>query len=639
MIIFKFAFKSVFKSKSKKISLALVLFFFIVLSVCNFFCDQSWDITKNKQNSLSSASFELFEKIQEPIKISLFASLSASGNLPKVEKLMRKNIEFLQKYANASKDKIQLEILNVEKFSDLENQAIKLGFIGLNTDEIYQKIYFAWCLEFAKNSYCLPNSKKTTGAYSLTDLLQKGEKNLEYQLAEDILAILNTKKLKLGVLSAIDFLPSFNFQTAQKIPANPAYFALNKKFEIIDLSIDPQAPVDFLLVIGLNFLPYEDFLLAQKLIEKNLPTILILDSQQLDRQVQNFSQNKNLADFLQNFGILWHSSQMQDFSASQEVITNFGDLSISPDFILLKKDNFASSPILKNLNSILVATSSSFSFVENPNYKFTSLIKFSQSAKFKNFANIENSNSASTPNSEKLSASQGFKNTKYLAGILETDNSKAADLDLKPEIRLALIGDADFLNPSFWLRKNSASSASEYLLSYSNIFRDNLFFVQNLLDFFAEDNILLNLRNKEKLFLPFAKLEEIRKKAREKYFSKIQKLELKLQKIELQLGLLNREILQKNINRTDGNLDFENIEITQIQSKQNRLLEERERVANEFLQLREKMQESEKNLKNRVEFFMVYFTPLILSGALVIFWIIWFFWQKGLCAFLNLCKK
>lgn len=625
-------------SRSKILSLSAVLLFLLALICCKLFCNLNFDLSKNKQNSLNSATFELFSEIQQPVKIVIYVSLSAASNSPKLEKFVFKTLDFLQKYAKASQNKINIQILDTQKFSQFENQAMDFGFIGLNTDRIFEKIYLAWQIKFDENSQNLQkvngaytenlqNSQKVNGAYVLRDLLVSGDANLEYQLAEDILQLLKkqkqeqTQKPKLGIISGIDFLPSFNFQTGKKTAPNPAYFALSKKYELVDLSIDAQAPFDFLLAISPNFLPSQDFAIVENSLELGVPTILILDKQNAQRlnfvDQNQTANNQNIADFLRKFGLVWNfANSVQDDSASNLVISNYGDLSLNSDLVQLHKNNFVEHSTLKNLNSILVATSTSFDFLQNShtkNYEFLPLIEFSKNAKFVNLDEAfldETSKQTQTP--------------KYFAGILQTNNKGLDELDLKPETRMALIGDSDFLNSNLWLKNSQNSSLSANGFLYANLWQDNLFFLENLLDFFSEDKILLALRKQQQAPLPFAKLEKIRSQAKQKYANILKKYENQINKIDAELIKLNISLneLTEKIEKTDLSADERLFASSQIAEQKAQLLETRQEVAKNLLQTTALMQEQENKLKFWIEFFMVYFAPLLISGAYVLVWII-----------------
>lgn len=634
-------------SRSKILSLSAVLLFLLALICCKLFCNLNFDLSKNKQNSLNSATFELFSEIQQPVKIVLYVSLSAASNSPKLEKFVFKTLDFLQKYAKASQNKINIQILDTQKFSQFENQAMDFGFIGLNTDRIFEKIYLAWQIKFDENSQNLQkangaytenlqnlqkvndaytenlqNSQKVKGAYVLRDLLISGDANLEYQLAEDILQLLKkqkqTQKPKLGIISGIDFLPSFNFQTGKKTAPNPAYFALSKKYELVDLSIDAQAPFDFLLAISPNFLPSQDFAIVENSLELGVPTILILDKQNAQRlnfvDQNQTANNQNIADFLHKFGLVWNfANSVQDDSASNLVISNYGDLSLNSDLVQLHKNNFVEHSTLKNLNSILVATSTSFDFLQNShtkNYEFLPLIEFSKNAKFVNLDEAfldETSKQTQTP--------------KYFAGILQTNNTNIDELDLKPETRMALIGDSDFLNSNLWLKNSQNSSLSANGFLYANLWQDNLFFLENLLDFFSEDKILLALRKQQQAPLPFAKLEKIRSQAKQKYANILKRYENQINKIDAELIKLNIS-LNELTEKTDLLADEKLFASSQIAEQKAQLLETRQEVSKNLLQTTALMQEQENKLKFWIEFFMVYFAPLLISGAYVLVWII-----------------
>lgn len=615
--------------RSKILALIWIFILLLALIVAKTSVNLSWDITKNAQNSLAQTSKELFKKLNKPLDLTLYASLSASGNSPKLQKLIYKNIAFIQAYARASYGTINLKILDVKKFSKTETKLIDLGFKGLNTNKIFEKIYFGWRLEF---------SDKANGAYIARDLLASGDKNLEYQLAEDIQILTSTKKLKLGILAGVDFLPSFDFQTGRRTPPNPLYFSLDRRFELIDLTLEPQAPVDLLLALGVNFLPIEDIELAQNLIEGGTPTILALDIKNEQKLAFN-ENNLNMQEFLQKFGILWdYKNLVKDASSSEQVITKFGDLSLSSDFILLRSHNFSTSPLLKKLSSILLATASNFSFKQNKNYNFIPLLSFSENAELLSATQVSTDTSLNINNPDKklgkkINKSEAiFTNNQAqtFAGILITDNSKVAELNLKPEIRLALIGDTDFINPHLWLKGaqnlNLSSSADFYM---NRVWQDNIFFLENLIDYFAQNTSLISVRNKHKAPLPFARLEKIRSQAKLTHLENIKKLESTMQKIDTELTYIAQNLTS---------LDYESVQ--NLTDKKSALVHKRQTTANKLLVKMQLMQEPENQLKAILEFFMVFLAPLIVTGAFALFRILlWLQEQKTGDAFLKQRKK
>lgn len=587
--------------RSKILSIIGVFIFLVALIIAKTSANLSWDISKNGQNSLTKASLKLFESLKKPLNLNLYVSLSSSGDSPKLQKLIYKNIVFLQAYARASGGLINLKVLNVKKFGEIESKLIDWGFKGLNTNKIFEKIYFGWRLEF---------THKDSGAYILRDLLTSGDKNLEYQLAEDIQTLTNTKKLKIGVLAGIDFLPSFDFQTGRKIPPNPLYFSLDRRFELIDLTLEPQAPVDLLLALGMNFLPIEDIELAQNLIEAGIPTILALDIKN-DQKLAFNENNLNMQDFLKKFGILWdYQKLVKDASSSEQVITKFGDLSLSSELILLSAQNFSTHNLLKNIKSILTATASSFSFNNNINYKFSPLVFFSENAELLSatqvLPNADLSFNKQDTNLHKEPKQATLAQT--FAGILTTDNSKVAGLELKPEIRLALIGDTDFINPNFWLKAmpnlGSSATGSFYI---NKSWQDNIFFLENLIDSFAHNKTLVSVRNKHKAPLPFARLEKVRSQSKLIHLEAIKKLEADMQKIEIELADLSQSSAELTSELSP-----------KLAEKKSALLKSRQKTAKNLVDKMQLMQESELALKSKLEFFMVFLAPLIITGAFIL---------------------
>src|SRR5665213_4056538 len=107
--------------------LAAALFLAISSLSARLFPSASLDLTDQGLYTLSSGTKNILSRIQEPITLKFYYSKRLGEVAPSYGVFADRVRALLQRYADLSKGKIHLEILNPTPFSELEDQATAAG--------------------------------------------------------------------------------------------------------------------------------------------------------------------------------------------------------------------------------------------------------------------------------------------------------------------------------------------------------------------------------------------------------------------------------------------------------------------------------------------------------------------------------
>lgn len=179
-----------------------ILFILINMLSGNLLKGSRIDLTENRLYTLSQGTLNIVQSIQEPITLHYFFSDQASKDIPQLRTYANRVQELLQEYAQLSKGKIALNVVDPVAYSEEEDQATEFGLQGVPTGPAGESVYFG-----------LAGSNSVGETEIIAFFQPNKEQFLEYDVSKLIYTLINTQKPVVGLLSRVPMFSSFDMET------------------------------------------------------------------------------------------------------------------------------------------------------------------------------------------------------------------------------------------------------------------------------------------------------------------------------------------------------------------------------------------------------------------------------------------
>ena len=431
-----------------------------ILIAINFFSSNistRFDLTQNKDYSLSSVSKKTAQELDDIVNIKLYFS----SNLPPQYATLIQDVEdVIRDYANYSNGKIKYQIIDPIADKKIEEDVYFLGipeiqFNVLEKDK-YAVIngYLGIAIKYGDKTEVIPVVETTA--------------NLEYDLTLAIKKATSTKMPQIGIFGNND-----NMQiSTEKVKEiyNIEQVDLNNNAESLD-------HIDTLIIAGVNHELSEDSLRAiDKHVTSGKSALFLLDGVTINEGLVAARNDTNLFGLLSEYGVNISNNLVLDRSSG---FTSFsqGFMSFTLNYpfwpkIIQKgfnKDNVAVS----KLESLVLPWVSSIELSRKGDAQIQYLLKttknaWSQSEQFDLSPRSPGLNYPTEPTGEHV-----------LAYSISGNLKSVYDESLTENARLVVVADSDFISDRY-LRQNP----------------ENLLFFQNIVDYVSIDEDLINIRSK-----------------------------------------------------------------------------------------------------------------------------------------------
>lgn len=172
--------------------LALAAVLLVVLNLLSgyFFRGVQLDVTQHKLYTLSKGSKQIIADIEEPIRLRFFFSHEAAKDNHYLSTYSTRVIAMLERYVAAGGQKIKLEIIDPQPFSDTEKQAVEYGLQGVTLQD--QEVYFG-----------LVGTNALDTVQIIPFFLPNREANLEYDISQLVYNLAHPQARIVGVMSSL----------------------------------------------------------------------------------------------------------------------------------------------------------------------------------------------------------------------------------------------------------------------------------------------------------------------------------------------------------------------------------------------------------------------------------------------------
>ena len=548
------------------------------------------DLTEDSLYSLSEGTANMLNRLEEPVKLKLFYSKKATEGEPHIRNYAIRITELLQEYAQLSSNKLSLEVVDPEPFSETEDEAAGYGLQGIELNR-GEKVYLGLV--------AIADTKADSSAISkprsevITFLHPDKERFLEYDISNLIFSVSRATKPKVGILSNMSFSGDFNVMSQQMSSGWISVSQLERFYEVETLSKDVERiPEDIsaLVLILSEELPQSGAYAVDQYVMDGGHVLAFLDpfaeaAGQASGMMGMESEPKSayMKDLLKAWGVeivpdkfvADNAYALSVSAGSGQPMLHLGALGVTPESF---NESDVVTSQLKNLN---FSSAGAIRALDNGKTTIEPLVQSSTRAAlmdvtllhnmmdprtlYRNFeptgdryiiaARVTGDVSTAFPNgapksSTKEAAPKTAESVNNLAPAEKLAQQKSEKKKAKhpkklllpahkatPEkpLNIILVADTDILSNRLWVQVNQFFG--QQILSP---FAGNGDFLLNLVGNLQGDPDVISIRSRGQYARPFTKVQELEKEAQTRFLQKEEELTARLQETENKLNALQQ---------------------------------------------------------------------------------------------------
>lgn len=548
--------------------LAACLFVALIIVVNATLTSWRLDLTENKLYTLSQGTINILNNLDEPIRLDFYFSQEALTGLPALTNYGNRVRDMLLEYKNHAGDKLELNIIDPETFSEEEDQAVASGLRGIAVNNAGDRAYLG-----------LVGTNSTDDERVIPFFHAEKQASLEYDITKLIYNLDHPEKRVIGVITT---LPMFGDEDDPNIEPWTIISTMEEFFEVEQLETDTDSideDIDVLMVVHPKNLKLRTrFAIDQYVLNGGKAMVFVdplgeSDPTRPDPQAPGTMPDfdSELPTLLEQWGVKILDEKIAgDINAAMHVQTRGArgprEVAYLPWLRLAQgsfnQEDFATS----ELNVIHMGTAGIIEKLPDAGTTFTPLIETTRQSMqldrdflvIQRDPNIILDNFKSMEKKQVLAARlQGRAKTAFPEGISTADLvAENQDKDKKDtgdavaagqvtregDINVIVIADTDILTDLFWIRQQSY-----FGVDLPQPIADNGNFIVNAVDNLSGSNDLINLRTRGEFTRPFERVEAIRRDAELKFREREQELQARLEETEQKI----RQFLQNQGDDTD----------------------------------------------------------------------------------------
>jgi len=544
----------------------------IILVIINIFSNHFFkhvkiDMTADQLYTLSDGTKSIISDLKEPIQLKFYFSEKLFSASPSVATYGNRVKELLEQYAALSHDKINLQIINPEPFSDNEAEAMHYRLQGIPVDNAGSLAYFGL------------TGINTAGEWKSISYFQTSQEEvLEYELSKLVYNLTNVKRPVIGLLSKLPIDGTAANAYVQKTREWFILSQLKRSFDVQHLATDIQhipETINTLMVVHPRQLPEKTLFAIDQFVLNGGRTLMFVDAfseadvsvDKITGPIDNYStpiRDSIPEKLFDAWGIeLVKGFVAGDRRAATRIKARIGGLEKGEvDYVAwltLGKDNYNSTDVVsRNLQNIVMASSGVLRKTNSATTEFRPLITTSDqsmaidASSIQFFTSPEELLQMYVPGGEPFVLAArltGSINSAFPNGLKSEKNDNTTEskhtfenrlLKSAQPANLIIVADTDMLRDLFWV------DFQDFYGQRAAMPRaDNDKFVINALENLSGSNELINLRSRGRSVRPFIKVAELRAAADQEYRIKERVLQEKLSEVgykikELQKGATNK---------------------------------------------------------------------------------------------------
>ena len=606
--------------KAKSVSyagLAILAVLFVLLNMLssNLFQATRIDLTENSLYTLSSGTLNIIQNIEEPITLHYFFSDQASEKIPQLRTYANRVRELLQEYAQLSKGKITLNIVDPVPYSEQEDQAAEFGLQGVPVGGAGNTIFFG-----------LAGSNSVGDSEIIPFFQPNKEQFLEYDISKLVYSLLNTKKPVVGLISRLPMFSSFDIETQRIRDPWVITNQLQQLFEIRNIDFaETELGDDLELLILVHPKDFSDetlYAIDQYVMQGGNLMVFVDPYAEADVPPVNpdspiesaGARSSNLKKLFDVWGIEYtaatvvgdrkYALTVDDGSGQQ--VRHFAILGLGAE--TLDKEDIVTS----GLDVLTIAMGGFVKPKKDAQVKFEKLARSSneamlfESSKFRFLPKVSSLSDNYTPSGEEYAIAGRFELLPKSAfpdglpgqeqGADKTNSSHIAEAT--EEVNIIVVADVDMLTDRMWVNVQNFLGQPIY-----DAWASNGDFVTNAVDNLLGSSDLISVRGRATATKPFTRVEALRRDADDQFRVQEQALQNKLRATEQKLAQLQSQ-------RNDDNSAL----LSPEQSEEiQRFQQEKLQVRKELRKVRHELDKNIRQLGTWLKAINIGFVPVIIT--------------------------
>ncbi|MBV9913900.1 MAG: Gldg family protein [Sinobacteraceae bacterium] len=598
---------------------------FIGLTILFDHAFRGWrlDLTQNHLYTTAAGTDRILKSISEPINLYFFYSEKAAAQIPQIGAYGVRVREFLQELAARSGGKLQLHVIDPQPFSEDEDRAAELGVRGAPVGASGNQLYFG-----------LAGTNSVDGHQAIEFFDPAKEEFLEYDVVKLIYQLANPKKPVVAWMSSLPMQESFDPRTGQPKEAWAIYSQAQQLFDVRPLDaaatkIDADVGV-LVIVHPKNLSPATQFAIDQFALRGGHVLLFVdplAETDQSGADPQNpmaamtADKSSHLPALLNAWGVQFNPKEvLADRGHALTVSMRQGQQPVQHLGILgLDKTDFASGDVVTGgLSNINVATAGTLSQAKGAKTRFEPLLVSSNDAELLPTERFTMLFDPST-------LAEGFKPTGQTYTIAARVSGKVASAfpagppqgvtlpagqtalkeSAKP-LNLIVFADTDLLSDYLWVHEQNFFGQR-----VAQAWANNGDLVLNALDNLAGSSDLISVRGRATFSRPFARVEQLRHVADERFRAKEKELEQQLQQTEDKLTQLQS---RRNDKSTAILTPEQEAELEQFQ-------QEKLRIRKELRAVRAGLNQNIKDLGTELKIINIIVVPALFAVIALLIWL------------------
>lgn len=596
------------------------------------------DLTDQHLYTLSQGTRDTLKKLDEPIVMRFYYSPQLGDEIASYGVYAQRVREMLEEYEAASNGKIELQMLNPEPFSPVEDRAVAFGLQGVPVDQGGEQVYFG-----------LAATNSTDDQQTIPFFQPERERFLEYDLTKLVHSLAFPKKPVVGLMTALP-LEGDLMAAMQGRPMVP-YVVIEQLQQLYDVqSVSTEVDkvpdnVDVLMVVHPQSLPDKTLYAIDQFVLKGGRALVFVDPDLQTQQMHPSQLNppgmptdSDMEKLLNAWGLrLVPKMVAGDLPAARKVNAGTDQRVVPVDYVAwlaLKKANFnADDQVTGDLSTITMATPGILEPTEGAKTSFEPLIQTSTQSEAIPVDKVQGTPDVAAlledfkPGGKRLAlaarvtgpAATAFPDGPPPEPKKDEDKDKPAAAataanepskdPLPPQLKnsaqpinVIVVADTDILEDKFWVQVQDFFG-QKVELPVAN----NGDFVDNAVDSLAGGNDLIGLRSRGTSARPFLLVDDIQQAADEKYQATAKTLEDKLKDTQQKIKDLSDKEKNPGVTQTAG-------EEQALESFRTDMIRTRQQLRQVQLAEREDI----NTLKGWIEFFDIGAVPILVGLAALV---------------------
>jgi ABC-type uncharacterized transport system involved in gliding motility auxiliary subunit len=514
------------------------------------------DLTENNLYTLSEGTKRILRNIDEPINLYFYYSDQATESVPSLRDYANRVREMLEEFADASRGKLRLSVIDPVPFSEEEDRATQFGLQGVQLGATPDPVYMG-----------LAGSNSVGYEETIAFFQPDKESFLEYDLAKLVSTLASPERKVIGLVSGVSMTGQFDPQSQRMQPAWVVYQQAQQLFEIRDLGTSFESvpgDIGLLWIVQPKSLSNATQYAIDQFVMRGGKALIFVDpvaaidaaaAQGMPQGMPPMGQPSDLPLLFDGWGIEFEAQEV--VADAQLALTigsgfsnrpsrHYGYLGITPDRMsgedivtsqlgtinaamagqlqLGEGSEATLEPLLTSSPASSVLQASRFAFLPDPSALQDGFVSGDEALVV-----------AARINGPLLSA---FPEGKPSTGFGDGSNADDADtadhlVDSAEPVNLIVVADVDMLSDPMWVRVQNFFGQQ-----ITSSFASNGAFVVNALENLAGSTDLIAVRSRGSFSRPFSKVEELRAGAEARFRETEQRLQQELAETERRLGEL-----------------------------------------------------------------------------------------------------